>query len=64
MATRLHKALAVGAAVVVLALAARMAAPVLVERYVNRQLADMGEYRGSVADVDLFMARRLRAPRS
>ena len=31
--------------------------PLVVERYVNRQLADMGEYRGSVSEVDLFLWR-------
>ena len=33
--------------------AARLAAPTLVERYVNRSLADMGEYRGTISGVDL-----------
>jgi hypothetical protein len=36
---------------------ARAAAPYAVERYVNRQLASLGEYRGSVSDVDLFLWR-------
>lgn len=39
------------------AVAARAAAPRLVERYVNRQLADMGEYRGSISEVDLHLLR-------
>ena len=30
---------------------ARVAAPSVVERYVNRQLAHMGDYRGSVTEV-------------
>jgi hypothetical protein len=46
----------VGIAAVV-AVAARLAAPFAVERYVNRQLADMGEYRGSVTDVELSLIR-------
>ncbi|HZF29121.1 MAG TPA: DUF748 domain-containing protein [Gammaproteobacteria bacterium] len=37
------------------ALAARVAAPVVVKHYVNLALADMGEYTGSVTDVDLFL---------
>lgn len=40
-----------------MAVVARLAAPLLVERYVNRQLADMGEYRGSVAQIDLSLIR-------
>jgi len=43
--------------VAVVAVAARVAAPTIVERYVNRQLADMGEYRGSVTDVQLNFVR-------
>jgi hypothetical protein len=41
------------AVLVVIGVAARLAAPTLVERYVNRSLADMGEYRGTVSGVDL-----------
>jgi hypothetical protein len=41
----------------VLLVGARAAAPYAVERYVNRQLAALGEYRGSVSDVDLFLWR-------
>jgi hypothetical protein len=37
--------------------AARAAAPIVVERYVNRNLASLGEYRGHVAEVDLFLWR-------
>jgi hypothetical protein len=37
--------------------ALRLAAPRFVLRYVNQQLADMGGYRGSVAEVDLFLWR-------
>jgi hypothetical protein len=40
---------------VVIGVAARLAAPTLVERYVNRSLADMGEYRGTVGGVDLHL---------
>jgi hypothetical protein len=40
---------------VVIGVAARLAAPMLVERYVNRSLADMGEYRGTVSGVDLHL---------
>ena len=36
--------------IAVVAVAARLAAPLVVERYVNRQLADMGEYRGIVGE--------------
>ena len=43
--------------VAAVAVAARLAAPFAVERYVNRQLADMGEYRGSVAHIDLSLIR-------
>ena len=38
---------------VLVGVAARLAAPTLVERYVNRSLADMGEYRGTISGVDL-----------
>ena len=47
-------AIVVGA-LVVIGVAARVAAPTLVERYVNRSLADMGEYRGTVSGVDLHL---------
>jgi hypothetical protein len=43
--------------VIVLAIALRVASPWFVESYVNRQLADMGDYRGSVADIDLALVR-------
>ena len=43
--------------VAVVAIGARLAAPFAVERYVNRQLADMGEYRGSVEHIDLSLIR-------
>jgi len=40
---------------VVIGIAARLAAPTLAERYVNRSLAEMGEYRGTVSGVDLHV---------
>ena len=40
---------------VIIGVAARLAAPTLVERYVNRSLAEMGEYRGTVRGVDLHV---------
>ena len=43
------------AVLVVVGVAARLAAPTLVERYVNRSLADMGEYRGTVSAVNLHL---------
>ena len=43
--------------VAVVAVAARLAAPTIVERYVNHQLADMGEYRGRITDVQLNFVR-------
>jgi hypothetical protein len=36
---------------------ARLAAPTVVQRYVNRALADMGEYQGTVADIELSLLR-------
>src|SRR5262245_29377615 len=56
MRRRSQYAIAVGALLAVL-IAARIAAPAVVERYVNRQLADMGEYRGRISEVDLFLWR-------
>jgi hypothetical protein len=50
----------IGLGLVILAIvlvAARLAAPYVVERYVNRELADLGEYRGHVTGVDLFLWR-------
>jgi uncharacterized protein DUF748 len=51
------KALVIIGIVAIVAAGARVAAPVALERYVNKQLADMGEYRGSVSEVDLFLWR-------
>lgn len=47
---------AIGALAIVL-IGVRVAAPDLMKRYINRELEDLGEYRGSVADVDLFLWR-------
>jgi hypothetical protein len=57
MRTGLRRTLIVVVTVVGVALALRLAAPLIVERYVNRQLADMGEYRGRVAAIDLSFIR-------
>jgi hypothetical protein len=43
--------------VAAVAILARLAAPLVVERYVNRALADMGEYHGSVTDIELNLIR-------
>ena len=40
---------------VVAGVAARLAAPTVAEHYVNRQLADLGEYRGTVSGVELHL---------
>ncbi|HET7609589.1 MAG TPA: DUF748 domain-containing protein [Gammaproteobacteria bacterium] len=53
MRNGLRRAAIVIGVLVVIGIAARLAAPTLVERYVNRQLADMGEYRGTVSRVEL-----------
>jgi hypothetical protein len=57
MRSRLRRTAIVVASIVALAVLARLAAPSVVERYVNRQLARLGEYRGSVAGVDLNLLR-------
>jgi len=41
------------ASLVVLLVALHLALPYLVRNYLNDKLADMGEYRGQVVDVDL-----------
>jgi hypothetical protein len=53
----LRRTLIVVGVVAVVAIAARLAAPFVVERYVNRALQDMGEYRGSVNRVELSLIR-------
>jgi hypothetical protein len=58
--TRKHTTVKLLIALVVLAaaaLVARLEAPRAVKHYVNLALADMGEYTGSVTDVDLFLLR-------
>lgn len=50
-------AAAIGAGIVLSALGVRAAMPWFVERYVNRQLAEIGEYSGRVVDVDLALVR-------
>src|SRR5690606_27155577 len=54
-----HKRTAAGgiAGIVLAAVAIRAAMPWFVERYVNRQLADIGDYSGHVEDVDLALLR-------
>ena len=51
----LRRAAIVIGVLVVIGIAARLAAPMLVERYVNRSLADMGEYRGTISGVELHL---------
>ena len=51
----LRRAVVVIGVLVVIGIAARLAAPTLVKRYVNHSLADMGEYRGTVSGVDLHL---------
>jgi hypothetical protein len=53
----LRRTIVVVGILAVVAVAARLAAPLVVERYVNRALADMGEYHGSVAQIDLSLIR-------
>jgi hypothetical protein len=52
-----RRALLILGIVAVVAIAARLAAPLVVERYVNRALADMGEYHGRVRGIDLSVIR-------
>jgi hypothetical protein len=54
---RRTKVLIAVAGVLVVAVVLRAVSPVLVKRYVNRQLADMGEYSGTIADLDLALLR-------
>jgi hypothetical protein len=53
----LRRTLLVVGTVAAVAVAARLAAPFVVEHYVNRELENMGDYRGSVAHVDLSLIR-------
>jgi hypothetical protein len=57
MRTGLRRAAIVIGIVAGVAIVARLAAPAVVQRYVNRSLADMGEYRGSVTDIELNLIR-------
>jgi hypothetical protein len=52
-----RRALLIIGVVAVVAVVARLAAPTVVQRYVNRALADMGEYQGTVADIELSLLR-------
>ena len=55
---KLGRNIAIAAVVVVAAaILVRAVLPTLVLRYVNDRLADMGDYRGHVADVDLALVR-------
>ncbi|HGM5583082.1 TPA: DUF748 domain-containing protein [Pseudomonas putida] len=53
MKARLRWPLVALASLIVLLLALHLALPYLVRGYLNDKLADMGDYRGEVADVDL-----------
>jgi hypothetical protein len=57
MRTAARRTLIVLGIVAVVAVAARLAAPFAVERYVNRALSDMGEYTGRVSDIELSLIR-------
>ena len=52
---RRTKVIAIAAGVLVLLGALRLAAPSAVTSYVNRELADLGEYRGTIGGVDLSL---------
>ena len=55
--SRRNKAAIIFAAVVAVLLALRAATPYVVKHYVNQALANMGDYRGHVADVNLVLWR-------
>jgi hypothetical protein len=55
--TRARKTLIVVLAVAVVLVAARLALPHVVERYVNRQLAALEAYDGHVGDIDIHLWR-------
>jgi len=57
MRNGMRRGLMIVGIVLAVALIARIAAPFVVERYVNRSLAEMGEYRGSVSRVELSLIR-------
>jgi hypothetical protein len=52
---RRTQALVVVGTILMLAIVLRAVSPFAVEAYVNRQLASMGEYRGTVGEVDLSL---------
>src|SRR5688572_12641843 len=57
MRTRLRRTLVILGVVAAVAITARLAAPLVLERYVNRALADMGDYHGRVTDIELSLVR-------
>jgi hypothetical protein len=57
MKRRMKHVLLVAAAVAAIAIVLRALAPLMVERYVNSELAALGDYSGSVAAVDLSLLR-------
>ena len=57
MRERVRRTLLVLGIVAAVAIAARLAAPFVVERYVNRALADMGEYHGRIEKIELNLIR-------
>ena len=61
IARRSTKTVALVAALLLTALLARMAAPFIVERWVNRKLANMGDYRGYVTG--MRVERNVEYPR-
>jgi hypothetical protein len=54
---RRTKTLIATGVLLLLLIAARAVSPRFVESWVNRELSDMGEYRGAVSDVDLSLLR-------
>ena len=57
MRKRVRRTVLILGILAVVAIAARLAAPLVVERYVNRALADMGDYHGNVGGIDLSLIR-------
>jgi hypothetical protein len=57
MKRRYSVALWTVAVIVVLLIAVQIALPYLVRNYLNEKLADMGDYRGQITDVDLALWR-------
>jgi Domain of Unknown Function (DUF748) len=55
--TRGRKVLVVLAVIAVVAVSLRAASPLLVAEYVNRELAAMGDYSGTVGKIDLSLVR-------